>query len=210
MENRENKNGENREGEIQIRIARPEDAGALLDIYAPYVENTAITFEHTVPSIEEFERRISHVLERYPYLVAEKDGEILGYAYVSSFHERKAYDWAVETSIYVNREKKRMGIGKKLYEALEHVLSAQNILNLNACIAYPSQEDEHLTRDSVKFHQYLGYRLVGEFHQCGYKFNRWYNMIWMEKSIGEHLEHQPEVKRFDEIREEIGKNYGIM
>lgn len=201
---------EEKSREIKICIAGPEDAAALLDIYAPYVENTAITFEYTVPTAEEFKKRISRVLERYPYLAAEKDGEFLGYAYVSPFHERKAYDWAVETSIYVSREKKRMGVGKKLYEALEHILAAQNILNLNACIAWPSEEDEYLTKDSVRFHERLGYRFVGEFHQCGYKFHRWYNMVWMEKSIGEHLEYQPGVKRFDEIREEMGKKYGIV
>jgi len=194
---------------IRIRIAKPEDAGALLGIYGPYVEQTAITFEYEVPSTEEFENRIRRVLKKYPYLVAERDGEILGYAYVSPFHERKAYDWAVETSIYVDRDRKRMGIGRKLYEALEQILAAQGILNLNACIAYPAREDEHLTKDSVNFHQYLGYRLVGEFHQCGYKFNRWYNMVWMEKSIGEHLEHQPEVKRFEEVKKWIGEMYGI-
>ncbi|MFR5070971.1 MAG: N-acetyltransferase family protein [Bianqueaceae bacterium] len=124
---------------ISIRIATIQDAEALLAIYAPYVENTAITFEYTVPSVEEFARRIHRVMTRYPYLIAEAEGEILGYAYASAFHSRAAYDWAVEVW-YVNRHKRRMGIGGTLYKALEMSLSAQNILNLNACIAYPRKK----------------------------------------------------------------------
>lgn len=79
-----------------------------------------------------------------------------------------------------------MGLGRKLYQALEHISKAQHILNLNACIGYPETEDAYLTKNSVQFHAHLGYRLVGEFHKCGYKFGKWYNMVWMEKIIGEH------------------------
>ncbi|SFG18492.1 GNAT family N-acetyltransferase [Oribacterium sp. WCC10] len=189
--------------DIIVRKASIEDAAELLDIYAPYVEKTAITFEYTVPELSEFERRIGKVLERYPYIVAEQDGKPVGYAYVSPFHERAAYDWCVETSIYIEESQKRSGIGKRLYYALEDILKKQGILNLNACIAYPDMEDEHLTRNSVMFHEHLGYSMVGEFHKCGYKFKRWYNMVWMEKPIGEHLEEQPPVRRFDEVLDEI-------
>lgn len=184
---------------MQIRIASTQDAPALLSIYAPYVLNTAITFEYEIPTVPDFENRIRRTLERYPYLVATQEGQILGYAYAGPFHERAAYDWAVETSIYVDERYKGQGIGKKLYAALEQALSAQNILNLNACIAYPAQEDEHLTKDSVLFHLHLGYRLVGEFYQCGYKFNRWYNMVWMEKHIGVHTDCQPPVIPFSRL-----------
>ena len=172
---------------ITIRTATLSDAQALLNIYAPYVEYTAITFEYDVPSVEEFAFRIKNTLQKYPYLVAEKNGRLLGYAYASPFHERPAYDWAVETSIYVDQNIKHQGIGRRLHDALEDALRSQGILNMNACIAYPEAEDEYLTKNSVEFHTHMGYRLVGEFHKCGYKFNRWYNMVWMEKLIGEHL-----------------------
>ena len=79
-----------------------------------------------------------------------------------------------------------MGIGGKLHAALEEELKNRGFLNTYACIAYPEQEDEYLNKNSVEFHSHLGYRLVGEFYKCGYKFNRWYNMVWMEKLIGEH------------------------
>ena len=174
------------ENMAKIRIAVPGDAKELLSIYAPYVEKTAITFEYDVPSLEEFQRRIRHTLERYPYLAAEQDGQILGYAYTGPFVGRAAYQWAAETSIYLRKDARRMGIGRKLYDALEDISRRQNILNLNACIGYPEQEDEYLTMDSVRFHSQMGYRMVGKFYQCGYKFGRWYHMVWMEKIIGEH------------------------
>lgn len=171
---------------ITLRAARPDDAAALLEIYAPYVTGTAITFEYDAPSVEEFRARIEHTLKKYPYIVAESGGEIVGYAYTGEFKERAAYGWSVETSIYVARGKKHCGIGKRLYRALEDISRLQNILNLNACIAYPHEEDEYLTKNSVQFHEHLGYSYIGEFHNSGYKFGRWYGMVWMEKLIGAH------------------------
>lgn len=187
------------EQKITIRVAIPDDAQALLELYAPYVTQTAITFEYEVSTVEEFRSRIEHTLERYPYLVAEMDKVPVGYAYVSTFKDRPAYDWSVETSIYVGMDYKRMGIGRKLYEELERILKRQGILNANACIAYPRQEDEHLTMDSVHFHERLGYRMVGCFHDSGYKFDQWYDMVWMEKMIGEHLREQPQIIPFSKL-----------
>ncbi|EOS65375.1 GNAT family N-acetyltransferase [Oscillibacter sp. 1-3] len=186
-------------GDLTVRAAAPEDAAALLEIYAPYVEKTAITFEYAVPSPEEFAGRIARTLERYPYLAAEAEGRIMGYAYAGPFKERAAYDWAVETTVYVREEAKRQGVGRTLYAALERCLAAQGVLNLNACVACPEREDEYLTRDSVDFHRRMGYRLAGEFRQCGCKFGRWYNMVWMEKHIGLHPADPPPVKPFSEV-----------
>lgn len=184
---------------IQVRTAEIEDAEALLAIYAPYVTETAITFEYEIPSLEVFQNRIRKVQKRYPYLVAECDGEVVGYAYASAFHERAAYDWCVETSIYVHRERRKMGIGRRLHDELEHVCREMGILNLYACIACPEIEDAYLTRNSVEFHEHLGYRLVGEFRQCGYKFGRWYHMVWMEKIIGLHESDQKKVRALQKM-----------
>ena len=170
--------------EVIIRMATLEDAKMLLAIYTPYVEKTAISFEYEVPSVEEFRDRIAHTLEKYPYLVAEKEGKILGYAYVSPFKTRAAYDWSVETTIYLDEASKGLGIGRKLYEALEKIVSAQNIINVNACIAYSNPE-------SIKFHEKLGYKKVAHFTKCGYKLGAWQDMVWMEKILKEHPE-QPE------------------
>lgn len=172
---------------MKIRNANSGDAAALLAIYSPYVEHTAITFEYDVPTEEEFRARIVSISSRYPYLVAEDNDRILGYAYASAFKERAAYQWSVETSIYVAFDARRQGIGLFLHEALEAALKERGILNMNACISYISPEDEYLTLDSVRFHERLGYSKVAHFHQCGLKFGRWYDMIWMEKIIGEHL-----------------------
>lgn len=173
-------------GDVVVRDAVPEDAERLVEIYRPYVETTAITFEYDVPTVGEFRGRMERTMEKYPYLVAEMDGYVVGYACAGRFVGRAAYDWSVETTIYLDRGMRGRGIGRRLYGALEEALKDMGVLNLNACIAYPEKEDEYLTRSSAEFHARLGYRLVGEFRLCGYKFSRWYNMIWMEKLIGEH------------------------
>ena len=169
-----------------IRAATREDAGSLLKIYSYYVENTAISFEYVAPSLDEFSKRISSTLEKYPYIVLEDDGLIRGYAYAGAFHSRAAYAHCCEVTIYLDHGSKGNGYGKALYEALEKALKKMGIINLYACIADPEVEDEYLTKNSEFFHQHMGYTKVGEFHKCGYKFGRWYNMIWMEKMIGEH------------------------
>lgn len=174
--------------DISIRSSNPEDAKELLKIYAYYVTDTAISFETEVPSEEEFKLRIEEVLKSYPYIVACKDDEILGYAYLHSFVGRKAYELSAETTIYLNPDKKKMGIGKKLYSVLEDIAKAQNITNLYSCIGYVDKEDEYLNNNSVQFHEHIGFRMVGKFENCGHKFGRWYHMVWMEKIIGEHGE----------------------
>ena len=184
--------------DISIRFAKPEDAKELLKIYAYYVTDTAISFETEVPSEEEFKLRIEEVLKSYPFIVACKDDEILGYAYLHSFVGRKAYELSAETTIYLNPDKKKMGIGKKLYSALEDIAKAQNITNLYSCIGYVDKEDEYLNNNSVQFHEHIGFRMVGKFENCGHKFGRWYHMVWMEKIIGEHGEIR-EFLKFKEV-----------
>ena len=169
-----------------IRSALPDDAVRILEIYSYYVENTAITFEIDVPSPDEFKKRITKTLARYPYLVLEEDGRIEGYAYAGVFYDRAAYDHSCEVTIYLDRNSHGKGYGKLLYGELEMELKARGIINLYACIADPVVEDEYLTSNSEQFHAHLGYVKNGEFHKCGYKFGRWYNMIYMEKIIGEH------------------------
>ena len=176
----------NPEQTLTIRVATLQDAQALLALYAPYVTDTAITFEYEVPSLKEFRQRIMRTLESHPYLVAERGDCILGYAYTGVFKARAAYDRCVETTIYVRRDSRNTGVGKKLYAELERISVQRGILNLYACIAWPASEDPYLTRDSVNFHRHLGYETVGRFRNCGFKFGRWYDMVWMEKMIGEH------------------------
>ena len=183
--------------DISIRFAKPEDAKELLKIYAYYVTDTAISFETEVPSEEKFKLRIEEVLKSYPFIVACKDDEILGYAYLHSFVGRKAYELSAETTIYLNPDKKKMGIGKKLYSVLEDIAKAQNITNLYSCIGYVYKEDEYLNNNSVQFHEHIGFRMVGKFENCGHKFGRWYHMVWMEKIIGEHKEIKEFLKYSD-------------
>ncbi|MBR1405236.1 MAG: N-acetyltransferase [Treponema sp.] len=171
--------------EIKIRNATSADAERLLEIYAYYVEHTAITFEYDVPTLEEFKTRIQTTLAQFPYLCLVSGENIVGYAYAGIFHEREAYKHSVELSIYIDKNEKKHGFGRALYTALERELQERGIYNLYACIAYPgSDEDEYLTKDSVRFHERLGFSVVGRFTKCGRKFNRWYDMVYMEKLIG--------------------------
>lgn len=189
--------------DISIRTATPDDAEGLLAIYAQYVENTAVTFEYSVPSEAEFRRRIENTLKKYPYLVAVSQGEIVGYAYAGEFKAREAYAYSVEISVYVKQGLTRSGIGRELYTVLEKALKAQNIVNVNACITYPEIEDEYVSKNSKCFHEHMGYRFVGEFRKCGYKFGRWYNVAWMEKYINDHERKPQPVKTFREIAADI-------
>ena len=186
--------------EITIRPVTEADAEKLLAIYAPYVTDTFVTYEYTVPTVEEFRERIRNTLQAYPYFAAVENGRIIGYAYASAFHPRRAYLWSAEATVYLERGVRGRGVGRLLYERLEEALKQQNVQNVNACIAYPQVEDEYLTKDSVLFHEKLGYTMVGTFHQCGYKFHRWYDMVWMEKFIGEHRENQPDIIPFPKLK----------
>lgn len=185
---------------VTLRIATPEDASALLDIYAYYVENTAITYEYDVPSVAGFAERIRDTLEAYPYLVAEADGVPVGYAYAHAFHPRAAYGWTAEASIYTARGQRHQGLGKRLYGALEAILRSQGVQNLNACVAVPEQDDEYLTHNSLDFHLHMGYQLAGILHRCGYKFDRWYGMAYLEKAIGSYETPAAPVRPFPALR----------
>ena len=161
---------------MEIRLAKPSDARSLLDIYAPYVENTAITFEYEVLTIEDFAIRIEKTLEKYPYLVAEEDGVVLGYAYASTYYARAAYDWAVELSVYVSQDARGKGVGSKLYDALEELLEQMGYIHFLACISLPNEA-------SLALHRKRGYQQVAHFPKIGYKFNRWNDIVWLQKSL---------------------------
>lgn len=190
--------------EYRIRVATVEDAPSMLDIYRPYVETTAISFETHTPTIEEFENRVRQTLAKYPWLVAvDEDGTVVGYTYAGTFKGRSAYNWAVETSIYLRQDMRGQGLGKKLYEALEYQLHRMGIQNLNACIACTERNgDPYLTNGSMHFHERMGYATVGVFHNCGFKLGRWYSMLWMEKMLGTHNTPPTPVIPFPELPQE--------
>ena len=166
---------------MTVRDAVIYDAEGILEIYAYYTENTVISWETEPPSLEEFTGRMQKIMARYPYLVLEEDGVLLGYAYAGPFVGRAAYDWSCELTIYLRHER----------------LKDMGILNLYACIGVPEgEEDEYLTNNSADFHAHLGFTEVGRFRNCGSKFGRWYTMIWMEKIIGEHTENIEPVQSY--------------
>lgn len=153
---------------IEIRNAQVEDVANLVAIYAPYVEKTAITFETQVPAVEDFANRIEKTLKKFPYLVAVEEGQIVGYAYASTYYARAAYGWTVEMSVYVQKEARGKGIGNLLYTALEEELTARGFKNFLACIA---------------LHEKRGYQQVAHFKKVGYKFGTWHDIVWLQKSL---------------------------
>lgn len=169
---------------MSIRQATVQDVPRILEIYAPYVENTAISFEYTVPSLEAFTQRFLGITAEFPWLVWEENGEIMGYAYGSLPFERAAYQWNAEASIYLCPEAKGKGIGRKLYAALEDLLQKQGYKKVYAIITTANEA-------SVAFHKAVGYRHTASFPDCGYKFGNWYGTIWMEKDLN-HWDAPPQ------------------
>ena len=166
-----------------IRSVKAADARGLLKIYSYYVENTAISFEYVTPTLKDFKNRIKTITKRFPYICLVKDGQIKGYAYANTFHARKAYDWSVELSIYIEKDSRKCGYGRMLYTELEKQLKEGGFRNLYAGIATPLQEDKYLDFSSHKFHEKMGFSKVAEFHGCGIKFGRHYNLIYVEKIL---------------------------
>lgn len=168
---------------MTIRLAAPEDAAAICAIYTPYVLETAITFDLEPPTVEELRAKIEAVEQLYPYLVAEVDGQVVGYSYAAAFRPRAAYVHAIETSIYVKPDFKGNGTGRRLYAALEDILRLQHVYTANACISFVDPADEFSPETSKLFHERMGYALCAHIPNCGRKFDRWYGIIWMQKEL---------------------------
>jgi phosphinothricin acetyltransferase len=162
---------------ITFRLAQEADAGEILGIYAPYIQNTVITFEYETPSVDEFKTRIKTIAADYPYIVCIWDGRIIGYAYAHRHMERAAYQWNAELSVYIDQACQRRGVGKALYSALIDILQLQNVRNVYGCVTMPNENSE-------KLHAYFGFKKLGVYHNAGYKCGAWHDVAWFEKDIG--------------------------
>ncbi len=162
-----------------IRLVQESDTCEILDIYEPYIKDTAITFEYEVPLFNDFSTRIVDISSEYPYLVYLKDDKIVGYAYAHRQKERAAYQWNAELSVYVDKAYLRMGIGKALYTCLIEILKLQNIQNVYGGVTIPNN-------NSCNLHESLGFRKLGTYHHTGYKCGEWHDVAWFEKNIGSH------------------------
>ncbi len=166
-----------------LRLATPADAEALLKIYAPFVESadrnlSDVSFEYVVPGAAEFARRIGAISAKYPYIVCEHEGELIGYVYAHPYIARAAYQWGAEVTIYLAPQGQGVGLGKVMYTALENLLRLQGVVVTYACI---TASNEH----SVKMHEACGYKIIGTFNNTGFKHGHWLDMVWMEKRIAE-------------------------
>lgn len=162
-----------------IRPVDISDAAAILSIYAPYIESTAFTFETVVPSLEEYEQRIRTNTSSYPWLVAVDNGKVIGYAYASRHRERAAYQWTVESSVYVAEDYHHAGVAKQLYEALFELLKSAGFVNVFAVITLPNPK-------SYAFHQKMGFEPVCVYKNIGFKLGRWHDVAWLQKTVNPH------------------------
>ena len=163
-----------------IRLATPHDAEAVHAIYAPIVRETPISFEYDVPTVADMEARIQSVLQKRPWLVYERAGEVLGYVYATTFRDRLAYQWGAEVSVYVRPDAQRRGIARGLYTALFDILRLQGYFTAVAGATLPNPGTE-------KLHEAMGFQLLGVYPRAGYKFNRWHDVIFWYL----HLQHPP-------------------
>lgn len=161
---------------MSVRMATVQDLPQILEIYGYYVENTAVSFEYTVPTLEEFTQRFVGITAQFPWLVWEENGEILGYAYGSLPFSRAAYQWCAGASVYLCKKVCGKGIGKKLYAALEDLLQKQGYKKVYAIITEANET-------SIAFHKAVGYRQVATLPNCGFKFGKWHGIVWLEKEL---------------------------
>lgn len=162
---------------LRVRLATVDDAAAVLAVYAPYIEGTAITFETSVPAVESFAERMADVIGEYPYLVVERDGVIVGYAYAHRLGERGAYAWNVELSVYFAPNCQGRGWGSVLFWALVDLLSQQGVRNAYSLVTVPNEASRRL-------HAKLGFELMGIQRNAGYKSGAWHDVAWLRKAVG--------------------------
>ena len=168
-----------------IRLATADDAEAILEIYRPSIEGSAVSFETAVPSAEEMCERIISCLELYPWIVEQQGDSLRGYAYASSYHPRAAYRWAANVSVYVGQESLRRGIAKQLYSVLFAILQEQGLRKVLAAISVPNPA-------SQQFHESLGFESVGVVAEVGFKLGRWQSMGWWQRPLGAGAASNPE------------------
>ena len=159
-----------------LRIAVESDLPAILAIYGPYIVTSTATFEYTVPSLESFLERFCGITARFPWLVYEEEGVILGYAYASAPFTRAAYAWCAEPSVYLRPDARGRGIGRRFYNALEAILKYQGFQLLYALVTGENTA-------SLSFHRALGYEALAVFPDCGFKFGRWLDLHWLQKRL---------------------------
>lgn len=159
-----------------IRVATPADVPEILELYAPYVQNTTCSFEYEPPTEIAFLERFLTITEKFPWLVWEEDGRILGYAYASAPFHRAAYSWCAEPSIYLRKEAWGRDIARRLYVALEELLRQQGFQVMYSLITEGNE-------NSLRFHEKCGYVTKTVLPNCGFKFGRWLGLVWMEKRL---------------------------
>jgi L-amino acid N-acyltransferase YncA len=162
-----------------IRLATGDDAPAVQEIYAPIVRDTVISFEVYPPSVAEMRQRIVDTLMHWPWLVCDRDGEVIGYAYAGKYRVRAAYQWSVDVSVYIHEGARRRGVGRALYSALLRLLVLQGLYNAQAGITLPNAA-------SVALHEAMGFGPIGVYRKIGYKRGGWHDVGWWQLVLQPH------------------------
>lgn len=162
---------------MELRLATPADAQALLAIYAHYID-TPVTFQCALPSVAEYASLIRQITAQYPFLVCQQEGQILGFAYAHRQREREAYQWNAELSIYLAPAFHSRGLGRRLYWVLLELLRLQGVQTAYGAVALPNEKSEAL-------HLSLGFQPLGTYHRTGFKCGQWRDVRWYEKPMGD-------------------------
>jgi phosphinothricin acetyltransferase len=179
-----------------IRVATPLDAETIAAIYAPCVVETIVSFETSAPTPETMAARVTKALATHPWLVAERDGRVIGYAYSGQHRERDAYRWSVDVSAYVAADARRAGAGRALYARLFEILRAQNFRSAYAGIALPNEA-------SVRLHEGIGFKSIGIYREVGFKLGGWRDVGWWQKPLSNAPGEPPEPVPFSVLRHRI-------
>lgn len=180
--------------DLRLRVATPDDAAAVADVYRPYVAETAVTFEETAPDVEEMTAKMERTLATHPWFVAERDGQVVGFAYASRLRDRPAYRWTAELSVYVDRQQRGEGIGAALYCALLATLERQGFESAYGVVTLPNPE-------SVGFHESFGFERIARFPEVGHKHGEWHDVAWYERGLGERSDDPAEPTPFAAFRD---------
>ena len=175
-----------------IRIATSKDYKSIYEIYIPYIETTAVSFELTSPSLSEYSERIEETLNDFPWLVLDVNRQIAGFAYASRHRKREAYQWSAEVSVYIDRAYHRRHAASALYTSLSGLLEIMGIRMLLAGITLPNEA-------SVRFHESQDFKPIGIYENIGFKFGKWHAVGWWQKPIGNHNEIPQTPIKFSQI-----------
>ena len=184
--------------EFVIRFAEINDSESILKIYSYYITNTSVTFEYTVPTIEEIRSKIEESKSNYPYLVCEFCNQVIGYAYANRAKEWSACNWNVELFVYIDKKYIHKGVDKSLYACILEILNHQNVKNVYSIVTTPNNS-------SIKLHEFFGFKKLGFYPNCGYKLGKWHDITIMGRNLDNYKDSPKSFIKITDVNNDIIK-----